>query len=274
MSFRADASVRTELFDQPGSAQSLPSDLVAGLYDKFHELPTQFGNEVDVASLGFGTNPLWFDSATDVSTESMPKELLVANLHPNDNKLEELSPFEQPAELILEQEPEVRLQEIMDSFPENPTNADYDKAVPEVKELLDEQSRITDAASDEYRNYGGIEDLLGESDEHYRRVVDSLPPQLANNQAYMDMLSNVHVLAFSGHEVEAKSVFDELKKGAGVQGTTALQDYYDQLNKTARENPEIIGEYSVLVNKFFEEWNTAADMVRLLDKHTLGDFIE
>ncbi len=272
MTFRADTPVRTELFDQPSSALALPPDLVAGLYDKFRELPTQVGNEVDVASLGFGTNPLWFDSATDESPGLKQSEILVANLPPNDLGVDSLPPYEQPSERPSEQQPELELMEVLKNFPNNPTNEDYARAVPEVERILIDQARITDGAQNDFLNYEGIDDLLVQSDAQYQAVIDSLPPKLLTDQGYADRLRNLHVLVFSGHEGEAGLTLEELKGAAGGQSDTELQNYFDQLRKIARDNPEIVNEYGQLGNQYFYEWNTEQDMLKLLNEHTLGDF--
>jgi len=287
MSHGAD-SLSFSVHDFANEAKSppeLPADLVASLYDK-DSIPlfSSRSAEVNVTSLDFSGDPyvsLFSENANTFPSSNKSNEVLVASLSKDDVRVLDLpfyeqpfeqQPTEQPSQQDSEQQPEQKFIEVLKDFPNNPTQEDYARAVPEVERILLDQARITESAQNDFLNYEGIDDLLVESDAQYQAVIDSLPPKLLTDQGYADRLRNLHVLVFSGHEGEAGLTLEELKGAAGGQSDTELQNYFDQLRKIAKENPEIVNEYGQLGNQYFYEWNTEQEMLKLLSKHTLGDF--
>lgn len=287
MSHGAD-SLSFSVHDFANEAKSppeLPADLVASLYGK-DSIPlfSSRSGEVNVTSLDFSGDPyvsLFSENENTFPSSNKSNEVLVASLSKDDVRVLDLplyeqpfeeQPTEQPSQQDSEQQPEQELIDVLKDFPTNPRQEDYARAVPEVERILLDQARITEGAQNDFLNYEGIDDLLVESDAQYQAVIDSLPPKLLTDQAYADRLRNLHVLVFSGHEGEAGLTLEELKGAAGGQSDTELQNYFDQLRKIAKENPEIVNEYGQLGNQYFYEWNTEQEMLKLLNEHTLGDF--
>lgn len=120
--------------------------------------------------------------------------------------------------------------------PEAPANE------PEDKENLEERFPKEPAACDELEGHEGLEDLLDMTWSSYENALKTLPPELQNNDAFMDNLGNLPNFVYSGQTNQAAVTKYALLKAAGEEGRPALEEYFKSIDKIAIENPELVAE--------------------------------
>ncbi len=178
-------------------------------------------------------------------------------------------PQEEPAERA----PEDKFKEILNNLPENASPEDYAKAEKEVTALLLEQQQNVASANDEYRNYEGIDDLLPQSEEEFDSAYYAVRPELLNDSTFVTNLVNLPDLLYSGQTDRAQLLMHGLLQVAGTEGKEELQAYFDKLKSIARDNPEIVNEYTGLRNTYMDEFSTERNMLDILRRHPLNDYI-
>ncbi len=211
-----------------------------------------------------------FSSPSDSLPSFEPNEVRVASINP-DVTIDSLPLFERPRSATSDQPPEDRLHELLTNFPDNPTAEEYERAAQEVQAIFIEQNQLTNDAQGEFQNYGAIDDLLVESEGDYMAAANSLRPEQLNDPEFTNNLNTLHTLVFSGQTDKAKAAITSLMSTAGAESAPLIQKYFDHLQQTIKDNPEIIQEYRDLGKKYTEEWYTSEDMIQMLKSHPLGD---
>ncbi|MBA3995300.1 MAG: hypothetical protein C0469_17410 [Cyanobacteria bacterium DS2.3.42] len=202
-------------------------------------------------------------------------EVQLAALHPPGTQLE-IQPSieaEPPQEQPTERVPEDKLRDLLSNLPANASPEDYAKAEKEVTALLLEQQQNVERANDEYRNYEGIDDLLPQSEEEFDSAYYAVRPDLRNDSTFVTNLVNLPDLLYSGQTDRAQLLMHGLLRVAGTEGKVELQAYFDKLKSIARDNPEIVNEYTGLRNTYMDEFFTERNMLDLLRRHPLNDYI-
>jgi hypothetical protein len=114
--------------------------------------------------------------------------------------------------------------------------------VPEDKENLEERFQNVPAECDQLVGHEGLEDLLDMTWPSYENALNTLPPELQKNDAFMDNLGNLPNLVYSGQSDQAAVIKFALLKAAGEEGRPALEEYFKSIDKIAMENPELVAE--------------------------------
>jgi hypothetical protein len=125
----------------------------------------------------------------------------------------------------------------------------------------------------EVQNYGGIDDLVYDTEDFRESALNAVSDKFRNDQVLKENLELLPYLYF-GQKGEAELLMNAIGKAIGDQGQAELQAYFEKIRNVAAENPEIIQEFRGLVKKYIDETKTQDDMKEILDHHTLGDFID
>ncbi len=151
--------------------------------------------------------------------------------------------------------PEQRLEEILTNIPSESSPEFLDRKF-EIPAILSDQLDIAEAAMHEYQDYPGLAKLIPQSQKEYEKAYYALSPEMQANSQFIDNLSTLPKLVYSGQTDLASAKMGELLSDAGEKGRAQLLSYFAKLQSVASENPQLVGKYTQLFQSYNQELGT------------------
>jgi hypothetical protein len=130
--------------------------------------------------------------------------------------------------------------------PEEPATEDPATKNPPTEifdeENFEERFPKEPAACKPLEGHEGFRDLLDMTLPSYESTLKAIPPELQENDAFMDNLGTLPNLIYTGQTDQAAIVKFALLKAAGEEGRPALENYFKAIDTIAKENPALVAE--------------------------------